>query len=80
MQLFPSVNNRSVNPTIVVLGQNSSRVTLAWDYTVSGGEQIGTMFIKRLNNSNSKSVTLATRFSPSSKGKVVDPFNNFTVV
>ena len=74
-----SFTKQPLNPTIVVLGQNSSRVTLAWEYT-AGGEQIGTMFIKRLNNSNSKSVTLATRFSPSSKGKVVDPFNNFTVV
>ena len=68
-----SFTKQPLNPTIVVVGDNSSRVTLAWDYT-AGGEQIGTMFIKRVD-SNNKSVTVATKFSPSSQGKVVDPFN-----
>ena len=67
-----SFRKQPLNPTIVVLGHNSSRVTLAWDYT-AGGEQIGTMFIKRLNNS--KSATVATRFSPASKGEIIDAFN-----
>ena len=68
-----SFSKQPLNPTIVVVGDNSSRVTLPWDYT-AGGEQIGTMFIKRVD-SNNKSVTVATKFRPSSQGKVLDPFN-----
>ena len=68
-----SFTKQPLNPTIVVLGENSSRVTLAWNYT-AGGETIGTMFIKRLNNSNSKGVTVATRFSPASQGKILAAF------
>ena len=51
-----------LNPTIVVVGDNSSRVTLAWEYTASVGENIWLMRIQRLNNSNSKAVTLASSF------------------
>ena len=79
MLLFPldaafSFTKQPLNPTIVVVGHNSSRVTLTWDY-VAGGEQISLMRIQRLSNSNSNPVTLASRFSPASQGKVVDPFN-----
>ena len=69
-----SFTKQPLNPTIVVMGYNSSRVTLAWDYT-AGGETIGLMRIERLNNSNSKGVTVATRFSPASQGKILDAFN-----
>ena len=58
-----------------MVGYNSSRVTLGWDYTASGGEQISLMRIQRLNNSNSNPVTLASRFLPSSQGKVENAFN-----
>ena len=58
-----------------MLGHNSSRVILAWDYTTSGSEQIGTMLIQRLANSNSNPVTLAGRLNPQSQGKVDDAFN-----
>ena len=64
-----------LNPTVVVLGHNSSRVTLAWEYAASGGEQIGTMRIQKLNKSNSRPVTLASGFASTPQGKVVDPFN-----
>ena len=70
-----SFTKQPLNPTIVVVGYNSSRVTLAWDYTATGGEQIGLMRIQRLNNRNGNPVTLASRFNPASQGKVVDPFN-----
>ena len=69
-----SFTKQPLNPTIIVVGDKSCRVTLVWEYT-AGGEQIGMMFIKRLNNSNSNGDTVATRFSPASQGKVVDPFN-----
>ena len=58
-----------------MVGDNSSRVTLAWNYTATGGEQISLMRIQRLNNSNSNPVTLASRFLPSSQGKVENAFN-----
>ena len=64
-----------LNPTIVVVGDNSSRVTLAWEYTASVGETILLMRIERLNNSNSKAVTLASGVGSPSQGKVVDDFN-----
>ena len=70
-----SFTKEPLNPTIVVVGHNSSRVTLAWDYTATGGEQISFMRIQRLNNSNSNPVTLASRFLPSSQGKVENAFN-----
>ena len=72
-----SFDEKPSNPTIVVVGHNSSRVTLAWNYTATGGEQISLMKIQRLNNSNSnsKGVTLASRFNPTSQGKVADDFN-----
>ena len=82
MLLFPAVaafsfTKKPQNPTIVVVGHNSSRVILAWNYTAYGGEQIGTMLIQRLNSSNSNSnpVTLAGRVNPQSQGKVDDAFN-----
>ena len=70
-----SFTKQPLNSTIVVMGYNSSRVTLAWDYTASGGETIGTMRIKRLSNSNGSPVTIASKFSPSSPGKIEDAFN-----
>ena len=69
-----SFTKHPLNPTVVVLGYNSSRVTLAWDYN-AGGETIGTMRIQRLNNSNSKGVTLASGFGPTPNGKVKDAFS-----
>ena len=69
-----SFTKQPLNPTIVVLGQNNSRVALAWDYT-AGGETIGPIRIQRLNKSNSKGVTVATKFSPALQGKVNYPFN-----
>ena len=58
-----------------MVGHNSSRVTLAWEYAASDGEGIGTMLIQRLANSNSNPVTLAGRLNPQSQGKVDDAFN-----
>ena len=61
------------DPTVVVVGHNSSRVTLEWEYTASGGEDIGTMRIQRLNNSLPED--LASKFSPQTDGEVVDKFS-----
>ena len=68
-------NEKPSNPTVVVVGHNSSRVPLAWNYTATGSEHILLMKIQRLNNSNSIGVTLASRFNPTSQGKVADDFN-----
>ena len=59
-----SFTNSPANPTVVVLGHNSSRVALEWDYAASGGEIIGTMRIQRVANGVPE--TVATRFSPQS--------------
>ena len=70
-----SFNKQPLNPTIVVVGHNSSRITLGWEYTASVGEKIVVMRIQRLNDSNSQGVTLASGVGSPSQGKVVDDFN-----
>ena len=70
-----SFTKQPLNPTIVVMGYNSSRLTLAWNYSASSGEMIVLMRIQRLSNSNSKGVTLTSGFGSPSQGKVVGPFN-----
>ena len=61
------------DPTVVVVGYNSSRVALEWEYTASGGEIIGLMKIQRLNNSLPEDV--AVKFSPQTAGTITGKFS-----
>ena len=69
-----SFTNSPANPTVVVLGHNSSRVALEWEYAASGGEIIGPMRIQRVKNGVPE--TVATKFSPQSPFSIEANFAN----
>ena len=62
------------NPTVVVLGINSSRVSLAWEYSPVDGDKLVAIRINRLNSSNGDPALVASKLDSDPIGEVADAF------